>query len=777
MGRRDLLKWVNRTVGVAYVRVEDVADGIAFAQLIDAAYPESRVPLYRLNFATRHEHDRSRNLEIVVATLDRMGLDVPIDVREVSRGTYRACDEALRWLFVIVNRELPPNAIQGYDGNARRAEAMEKRRFLARAPARSPGWMSFASWESRNAETASAATATHTFGSSQPAEFQKANMSLDDGVSYWYETFANTGTTRGFGKLDHERGDSGDDDEAARFQTPAVPTRDVKIGSQTLTPQRDDSKVFVSQRTNPRPATAPPARRTAPRGGHDYFTRFRLSVESVPSSPQTKYPLTKFSARVAIRPEVSQTPVPPVSVLRAKRFGDEIELLLTPEPGSSHRPASARQVPFRSLDRWASKARATNAARAEEVRANGVGIWETQRARSRFPGSPRNPRREVSWSDTSMSFRGSVTDRVPWSTRARHREHETQHLSGTHREKAKPAEKPFSTRNTKFWDDFFSGDEDSCSDSHEDSSSSSDEDWTSSPAGSAERASRLEKAERAARQKSERRFLFPSHSMPGGVSRRESERVSQSAQNLRFVLNLARAAETEMEASIEASRVNAIRFSDSRNAKLAQTSRASLKREVGEIKAREVERRRVKEEARQTRIEQEALRCAALEQAQRLEAELRKRKESDDAARVEKETYKAEVISARREVRLEEARAHRETRRKQVRRDLHIEAPGDRVDVDSSEDEKETGTGTDGGTGTETNNPKSLSSATKKKRADLQSLAEYLKWELAKELSQFTRDKEATDLVSKQRDHAVFTLGRVETKRRLARRDDDGDRF
>jgi hypothetical protein len=140
-----LLKWVNRTVGVAYVRVEDVADGIAFAQLIDAAYPESRVPLYRLDFATRHEHDRSRNLEIVVATLDRMGLDVPIDVREVSRGTYRACDEALRWLFVIVNRELPPNAIQGYDGNARRAEAMEKRRFLARAPARSPGWMSFAS--------------------------------------------------------------------------------------------------------------------------------------------------------------------------------------------------------------------------------------------------------------------------------------------------------------------------------------------------------------------------------------------------------------------------------------------------------------------------------------------------------------------------------------------------------------------------------------------------------------------------------------------------------
>ena len=105
VGRRELLRWVNRTVGVEYVQVESCADGVALAQLVDAAYPDARVPLYRLDFATRHEHDRARNLEVVRATLDRLDLDVPLDVKEMSRGAYRACDEALRWLYLVVQRE------------------------------------------------------------------------------------------------------------------------------------------------------------------------------------------------------------------------------------------------------------------------------------------------------------------------------------------------------------------------------------------------------------------------------------------------------------------------------------------------------------------------------------------------------------------------------------------------------------------------------------------------------------------------------------------------
>ena len=111
----------------------------------------------------------------------------------------------------------------------------------------------------------------------------------------------------------------------------------------------------------------------------------------------------------------------------------------------------------------------------------------------------------------------------------------------------------------------------------------------------------------------------------------------------------------------------------------------------------------------------------------------------------EQEIYAQEVKSARQQVRLEEARAHRLERRKQVRNALRIDAEGLR-----ERDEDETRT------------------SVSKKKADLQSLAEYLKWELAKELKQFELDKVETAALLKQRDQAILALGEVETKRRIA---------
>ena len=191
MGRRELLRWVNRTVGVEYVQVESCADGVALAQLVDAAYPDARVPLYRLDFATRHEHDRARNLEVVRATLDRLDLDVPLDVKEMSRGAYRACDEALRWLYLVVQRERPRSATRGYDGARAAAGGAGETQVLARAPSKSPGWRSAASWDdgsggdSSHAAAASAAATAEDPDGDAPFSFSfRPRLSMDDGVPY-----------------------------------------------------------------------------------------------------------------------------------------------------------------------------------------------------------------------------------------------------------------------------------------------------------------------------------------------------------------------------------------------------------------------------------------------------------------------------------------------------------------------------------------------------------------------------------------------------------------
>jgi hypothetical protein len=123
-------------------------------------------------------------------------------------------------------------------------------------------------------------------------------------------------------------------------------------------------------------------------------------------------------------------------------------------------------------------------------------------------------------------------------------------------------------------------------------------------------------------------------------------------------------------------------------------------------------------------------------------------------------------------VRLEEARARRERRRRQVREALRLDdptaeayvsaprAPG-RVsfsaDVDSFVD-----------AATREPERKASSFASDKRLLDLQSLAEYLKWELAAELKRFEAAKRETAAAVRERDEAILRLGIAETRRRLA---------
>lgn len=41
LGRHELLSWVNSTVQSDYSKIENLSDGIAYCQIIDAFYPNS----------------------------------------------------------------------------------------------------------------------------------------------------------------------------------------------------------------------------------------------------------------------------------------------------------------------------------------------------------------------------------------------------------------------------------------------------------------------------------------------------------------------------------------------------------------------------------------------------------------------------------------------------------------------------------------------------------------------------------------------------------------
>ena len=732
VGRRELLRWVNRTVGVDYVQVESCADGVALAQLIDAAYPDARVPLYRLDFATRHEHDRARNLEVVRATLDRLDLDVPLDVKEVSRGAYRACDEALRWLYLVVQRERPRSATRGYDGRKRRLEALEKRRYLARAPSKSPGWRSAASWDDENGETNAVVQGTDPLGTRETAFLTptpssssfafKPRLSVDDGVAY-SDSLGSQSPLGSRGSRDELWEDGGREAEEStrRKETERVfvSRDDDSEQKKKHVPLRDETRRACAGRDDVRTPVAPSIARVGnreiehPESGTKPGEGVSMAEKVV--QPATAPPRTRrrptvsvlASARVDIRPPRAGTSPPkaPEAELSASSSGDEIPV--------HRRPSSARlYTPRRSLDKWAERARA---------RLRLFGERSTTRAAPRDP-----PITSLSVSSTSedKDARETRTSKL----RSDEKERKPRRVSRRHPSRA------FASSETETETE--TGDEES--DFFENSSRRTR--WTASPPGSAERAARL----RRARAEALVRTRVPLSS--NAFSSRGSEPAT------RFETR------APPDATQTQTQTQTRRQSD---ASPAARLLASTRAEVAEIKARELARRRRRDAERAARLEAEALAEARAAEERRLALE------AEEAA-----LHAREVASARREVRLEEARARRERRRRQVREALRLDdptseayvsaprAPG-RVsfsaDVDSFVD-----------AAPRLAERKASSFASDKRLLDLQSLAEYLKWELAAELKRFEAAKRETAAAVRERDEAILRLGIAETRRRLA---------
>ena len=133
--------------------------------------------------------------------------------------------------------------------------------------------------------------------------------------------------------------------------------------------------------------------------------------------------------------------------------------------------------------------------------------------------------------------------------------------------------------------------------------------------------------------------------------------------------------------------------------------------------------------------------------------------------------YAREVASARREVRLEEARARRERRRRQVREALRLDDPPQNVFARRAPGRVSFSADVDVDAAPRAETPRASSPASDKRLLDLQSLAEYLKWELAAELKRFEAAKRETAAAVRERDDAILRLGIAETRRRLAGRE------
>ena len=109
-GRSELLAWLNRTLGTDYLRLEECADCVAYAQLLEAVHPGT-VPLHRLHFRARRDAERQHNAKILAAALHRANIAWPHDARTplaLADGRFVDHNEFLQWLVLPSPTPPPP---------------------------------------------------------------------------------------------------------------------------------------------------------------------------------------------------------------------------------------------------------------------------------------------------------------------------------------------------------------------------------------------------------------------------------------------------------------------------------------------------------------------------------------------------------------------------------------------------------------------------------------------------------------------------------------------
>jgi hypothetical protein len=101
-----------------------LADGVAYAQLLDAVHPGC-ISIARLNFTTRYPEDNLRNLRIVEDALKKLKINQPASFDKMAKGMFQDNIVFLQWIYNYSNRNGADN-LRYYTGLNKRQKALER---------------------------------------------------------------------------------------------------------------------------------------------------------------------------------------------------------------------------------------------------------------------------------------------------------------------------------------------------------------------------------------------------------------------------------------------------------------------------------------------------------------------------------------------------------------------------------------------------------------------------------------------------------------------------
>ncbi|KAM8936392.1 microtubule-associated protein RP/EB family member 1-like [Lycaon pictus] len=96
LSRHDTLAWINESLQLNLIKIEQLCSGAAYCQFMDMLFPGS-IALKKVKFQAKLEHEYIQNFKILQAGFKRMGVDKIIPVDQLVKGKFQDNFEFVQW--------------------------------------------------------------------------------------------------------------------------------------------------------------------------------------------------------------------------------------------------------------------------------------------------------------------------------------------------------------------------------------------------------------------------------------------------------------------------------------------------------------------------------------------------------------------------------------------------------------------------------------------------------------------------------------------------------